>query len=72
MKLEQKRIAALEKELAYIIKQEKRLEKAALGAKPSAIKAQLVEKVPNKVYSGLESAFCKGFAAVFEQGKVLL
>lgn len=72
MKLEQKRIAALEKELAYIIKQEKRLEKAALSAKPSAIKAQLVDKVPNKVYSGLESAFCKGFAVVFDQGKALI
>lgn len=72
MKLEQKRIAALEKELAYIVKQEKRLEKAALSAKPSAIKTQLVEKVPNKVYSGLESAFCKGFAVVFDQGKALI
>ena len=72
MKLEQKRMAALEKELAYVIKQEKRLETAALKAKPSAIKTQLVAKVPTKVYSGLESAFCKGFSMVFDQGKSII
>ena len=72
MKLEQKRITALEKELAYVIKQEKRLEKAALKAKPSSIKSQLVAKVPAKVYSGLESAFCKGFSMVFDQGKSII
>lgn len=67
--LRSKALTALEKELLLAEKQEIRLEKAALKAKPSAIKCRLVGKIPDKVYSGLESAFCKAFTLVFAQGK---
>ena len=66
------RRTAVEKEFELIEKQEKRLERTALKARPSALKTQLAEKVPQKVYAGLESAFCKGFTAVFERGSKLI
>ena len=59
---------ALEKELALLQKQEGRMEARALAEKEGAWKAKLEEKVPEKVYTSLEQAFCKAFALVFEKG----
>lgn len=73
MDIKQKcRNAALSKELLTVDKQEKKMEQAALKAKPAAWKKELESRIPEKVYTGLESAFCKGFGVVFEQGRVII
>ncbi len=71
-KIAAKREKAISKELMTVEKQEKRLEQAAVKPKPASWKDGLENKIPPKVYSGLESAFCKGFAVVFDQGKAVI
>ena len=73
MNLNQKRRdAALAKELLVVEKQEKKMQQAALKAKPAAWKTELESRIPEKVYTGLESAFCKGFGLVFDQGRAII
>lgn len=73
MNLHQKRRdAAVNKELLAVEKQEKRMENAALKAKPAAWKTELESRIPEKVYAGLESAFCKGFGLLFDQGRAII
>ncbi|MBQ8834343.1 MAG: EcsC family protein [Oscillospiraceae bacterium] len=73
MNLNQKRRdAALAKELLAVEKQEKKMEQAALKAKPAAWKTELESRIPENVYTGLESAFCKGFGLVFDQGRAII
>lgn len=73
MNLNQKRRdAALAKELQAVEKREKKIEQAALKAKPAQWKKELESRIPEKVYAGLESAFCKGFGVVFDQGRVII
>lgn len=73
MKLNQKhRDAAVNKELLSVEKQEKRMEQAALKSKPAVWKTELENRIPEKVYTGLESAFCKGFGLVFNQGRAII
>ena len=73
MNLNQKRReAVLSKELLAVEKQEKKMEQAALKAKPAAWKTELESRIPEKVYAGLESAFCKGFGVLFDQGRVII
>ncbi len=67
-----KRVKVIEKELRAAEKQEKKLRKAALKAKPAPVKVALENRIPRKVYNGLESAFSKGFATVFQKGKVVI
>ncbi len=67
-----KRVKVIEKELRIVEKQEKKLRKAALSAKPAPVKMALESKIPEKVYNGLESAFTKGFSIVFQQGTALI
>lgn len=62
----------INRELLTLQLQEKKLIDAAMKAKPVNWKAPLEEKIPEKVYSGLESAFCKGFALVFDKGRKLI
>ena len=69
---EKRRIAAIVKELASVEKQEKKMTQAALKAKPAAWKKELESRIPEKVYAGLESAFCKAFSVVFNQGSALI
>lgn len=66
--VQQKRIRAAEKELLLVEKQERKLAEKAKKAATAAWKTELEKKVPDKVYAGLESAFCKGFSLVFQQG----
>lgn len=66
---QKRREAALNKELLVIKKQEQKMQQAALKTKPAAWKTELENRIPDKVYTGLESAFCKGFRLVFEQGR---
>lgn len=65
---QKKRTAAIHKELLQVQKQEQKLERTAVRAKPAGWKTAVESKIPQKVYSGLESAFCKGFSLVFDQG----
>ena len=64
-----KRDNALNKELLAVERQEMKAKQAALKARQVAWKEQLQSKIPAKVYNGLESAFCKGFSVVFQQGR---
>lgn len=73
MKLNQKRReVALNKEIKAVNKQEQKLMVAAQKAKSAEWKAELERRIPEKVYAGLESAFCKGFALVFNQGRAII
>lgn len=67
-----KRLKAIEKELRAVEKQEKKLQKAAQKTKPSPLKTTLENKIPQKVYFGLESTFFKGFSMVFSQGRGII
>ena len=69
---EKKRVKALQKELLAVEKQEKKLQKAFVTAKKPAWKAAISDKIPQKVYTGLESTFCKGFSLVFNQGRSII
>lgn len=69
---EKKRRKALEKELLAVEKQERKLQKAFVKAKKPAWKAAVENKIPSKVYAGLESTFCKGFSLVFNQGRGII
>lgn len=68
----QKKVNAINKELLDVERREEKLHQAAEKAKPAAWKTALEDKVPEKVYTGLESAFSKGFSVVFSQGRALI
>ena len=69
---QKRREAALSKELLAAERQEKKMQQTALKAKPAAWKTELERRIPEKVYAGLESAFCKGFGLVFDQGRAII
>ena len=69
---EKKRAKALQKELLSVEKQEKKLQKAFVKAKNPAWKTVIGDKIPRKVFTGLESTFCKAFSLVFNQGRVII
>lgn len=60
------------KELIAIQKREGRMERSAVKSTPPQWKQKLESKIPQKVYQGLESAFCKGFSIVFNQGSSII
>lgn len=70
--MDKKREKAIQKELRVVEKQEKKLQKAFVKAKAPAWKTVLGDKIPQKIYTGLESTFCKGFSLVFNQGRVVI
>lgn len=43
-----------------------------MKAKPPVWKAELESHIPEKVYNGLERAFCKGLSLVFNQGRAII
>ena len=67
-----KRGKAVNQELLSVEKQEKRMAQAAMNTKPAVWKTELESRIPQKVYTGLESAFCKGFSLVFQQGRAVI
>ncbi len=67
-----KRRTMLRRELLQLQMQEQKHIQAAQKAKPSQWKKALEQKIPPKVYSGLESAFCTGFSLVFQQGRKVI
>jgi len=69
---QKRRDAVLAKELLAVEKQEKEMGQAAIKATPAAWKTELERQIPEKVYTGLESVFCKGFGLVFDQGRAII
>lgn len=69
---QKKRDKALYAELLLIEKKEKRLAQDAQKVSSPAWRTVLESKIPAKVYTGLESAFCKGFSVVFSQGRAII
>ena len=63
-----KKRVALEREYATVLKKEAQLKQAAMKAVSPRWKTELEKKVPEKVYTSLETAFCKAFSVVFTQG----
>ena len=63
-----KKISSLERELAIVEKAEERIRKEALRSKKASWKTELENKIPQKAYAGLKTAFGKAFAIVFEKG----
>lgn len=69
---QKRRAAAIQKELLLVQKQEQKLERSALRAKPAGWKTALESKIPAKVCAGLDSTFSKGFSLVFQQGRGII
>ncbi len=67
-----RRLAAVMRELHTIARKEERKRMTALQAKPARWRQELESRLPEKVYAGLESAFCKAFSLVFQKGSPLL
>lgn len=67
-----KRQAAVRKELLSVIRQEEKLHKAAMKESSAAWKDKLESLIPGKVSTGLDSAFCKAFSLVFDQGRGII
>ena len=59
----------IRKELLRVEKEEAKLSQAAQKATPAGWKQELENRIPEKVYTGLEAAFAKGFSLVFQQGR---
>lgn len=66
---QKKQIRTLNKEFRTLQRREDRLMAAAVKARRPGWKKALEEKVPEKVYGGLNSAFAKGFSLVFLHGR---
>ena len=73
MDLKQKRRDVdLAKEMRAVEKQEKKMQQAALKAKPAAWKNELESRIPAKVNTGLKTIFCKSFGLIFDQGRAMI
>lgn len=70
--MESKHRILLRRELLKIQTEEQKLRKKAETAKPADWKKALEQKIPEKVYTGLETAFCTGFSLVFKHGGKLI
>lgn len=62
----------IRKELLRVEKEEAKLSQAAQKATPAGWKQELENRIPEKVYTGLEAAFAKGFSLVFQQGRRII
>ena len=69
---EERRVSAITKELQLVLRQEERRKAAAAKARPVRWKQELEQKLPEKVYDGLQSAFGKAFSLVFRKGGAIL
>lgn len=70
--MDKQRTRLIRRELLNLQLQEQKLCQEAMRGKSVNWKAALEKKVPDKVYSGLQSAFRTGFALVFRQGRKLI
>lgn len=71
-KIQKKQIKVLNQEFRVLQRKEDRLMDAAVKARQPGWKKALEEKVPEKVYGGLNSAFAKGFSLVFLHGRKVI
>lgn len=71
-KIQKKQIKTLNREFAALQRREDKLMAAAVKARRPGWKKALEEKVPRKVYEGLNSAFAKGFSLVFQHGRKVI
>ena len=70
--MENKHRVLMRRELLKIRTEEQAMRKKAETAKTAHWKKALEKKIPEKVYTGLEAAFCTGFSLVFQQGRKLI
>lgn len=68
MNKDKRRKSAIRKEQNRIRRKEEKLEKAANRKEGPGPGGHLKEKIPDKVCSALETAFCKAFFLIFEKG----
>lgn len=68
-RIQKKQVRSLNKEFRALQRREDKLMAAAVKARNPGWKKTLEEKVPEKVYTGLNSAFGKGFSLVFQHGR---
>lgn len=71
-RIRRKQIKTLNREFKALQRKEDRLMDGAVKARRPGWKNALEEKVPEKVYQGLNSAFAKGFSLVFQYGRKLI
>lgn len=62
----------IEKELDFIARKEAKLTKQAQQYQAARWKENLEQKIPPKVYTNLQVAFCKAFELIFERGTALI
>lgn len=67
-----KKLVAIEKEYAVLMKKEARLKQKMIQANQASWKTSLEKKVPDKVYQSLEGAFSKAFSLVFTKGLAVI
>ncbi len=73
MRVFKSKLSPLEKELQKIEREEGRLIRSAQKHKDApSWKAELENKIPEKVMSGLQKAFSKAFYLIFEKGTVII
>ena len=71
-RVQKKQIKTLNKEFLALQRKEDRIMAAALKARQPGWKKMLEAKVPEKVYTGLNTAFAKGFSMVFQYGRKVI
>lgn len=71
-RIQKKQVKTLNKEYRALQRKEDKLMAAAMKARKAGWKKALEEKVPEKVYAGLHSAFAKGFSLVFQHGRKII
>ena len=71
-KLQKKQMKTLNREFLALQRKENKVMSAALKARQPGWKKALEAKVPEKVYTGLNSAFAKGFSLVFQHGRKVI
>lgn len=57
-----------EKELDRIEREEQKLERQAVAYRTAKWKETLEQKIPPRVYTNLQKAFCMAFELIFEKG----
>ncbi len=70
MKVDRK--SPIEKELNRIMREEDKLAKQAEQYRSLKWKEALENKIPDKIYTHLQKAFCKAFELIFEKGTALI
>lgn len=66
------KLSPAQKELQAVCKEEAKIHKQALASNKETWKNGIEKKIPDKVRSSLEVAFCKAFYIVFEKGTIVI